>query len=318
MKLLLAGDEELSAAEVEQIVEAADGVEVIWCRTPEETMAVIAAADALHGVPSRQEFLLAERLRWIQYPGAGVDKVLKIPEIVAGNVVVTNCRGAFAVTMAEYTLGAMLYFSRSLGFFTRMQMEQRWEQQAARPNLNEINGLTLGIVGLGDTGRAIATRATAFDMEVLAIAATTNKPDYAHSVWGIDRLDELLERSDFVVLTVPLTPDTYELIGRQQLARMKPSAYLINICRGPVVDEQALVAALEAGHLAGAALDVFSQEPLAKESKLWAMENVLITPHVSGDSTQHRRRVIGVLLENLRRFQAGEPLVNVVDKGRGY
>ena len=318
MKLLLAGDEELTASEVERIDAEGLGIELIWSRSPEQTLAAITDVDALHGVPSRQAFLAANKLRWIQYPGAGVDKVLQIEEIVKSDVVVTNCRGAFAVTMAEYTLGVILYFTRALGLCTRMQMQQYWSQTMARPKLHEINGATLGIIGLGDTGRAIATRAIAFGMEVLALARSTDKPGYEYPVWGIDRLDELLERADFVVVSVPLTDATQGMIGQAQLACMKPSAYLINICRGPVIDEEALVRALETEQIAGAALDVFELEPLAEDSRLWTMKNVLITPHISGDSTQHRRRVIDILLENLRRFCAAENLINVVDKNRGY
>lgn len=319
MILLISGDEEMTAAQAERIRTSAPEVEVIWSQSGEESAAAIEQAHVLLGLPTREEFCAARQLQWIQYPGAGVEKLWAIPELIASKVVVTNAGDIFADTMAEYTWGMMLYFTRAFPFLARMQAQPRWAQAAARPLLGELRGLTLGIVGLGAAGHAIARRAKPFGVEVLAATRSAKpQPEYLDALWKMDRLDELLARSDFVVLAVALTPQTRGLMGAAQLARMKPTAYLINISRGAVVQEPALIDVLERGNIAGAALDVFAREPLTQESKLWTMDNVFITPHIAGDSHRHRPRLIALLLENLRRFQTREPLVNVVDKRRGY
>ena len=319
MKLLISGDEEMTDIDFDRVKTALPDVDVVWSQSPEETAKVIPEADVLLGMPSRQEFLAAKKLKWIQYPGAGVEKLLKLKELVESDVIVTNARGIFIDALAEHTFATMLYFSRALGHFSQAQNGKRWEQSWGRGVVREIVGLTLGIIGYGDTGDAIAKRAAAFGMRVVGVSASKKeKPAYVDTLWTGDGLDELLKISDFVVLTVPLTSQTKGMMGAEQLGLMKPTAYLINISRGLIVDEGALIKTLEERRIAGAALDVFYDEPLPAESEFWEMDNVLVTPHVAGDSDNHRERLIAVLQKNVRRFREGEPLINLVDKHRGY
>jgi phosphoglycerate dehydrogenase-like enzyme len=263
----------------------------------------------------------AKRLRWIQVTAAGVGSLL-FPALVESDVVVTNGRGIHAVAMAEHTLGVILAFVRKLHLARDEQMRRRWTQKelcTGRPEFGELAGRTLGLVGLGKVGEAIAARARALGLRVIAVRRHPRpEPAPADEQWGPDRLSDLLAIADFLVLVVPLTAGTRGLIGREQLARMKSSAILINLGRGKLVDEEALLEVLGAGRIGGAALDVFGEEPLPAESPLWGMPHVIVTPHVSGIGPRYWERAMDLFARNLRAFRAGEPLVNVVDKRAGY
>ena len=319
MRLLISGDEEMTEVDFDRIKSGLPDVDVTWSQSSEETANIIPEADVLLGKPSGEELQAAKKLKWIQYPGAGVEQLLKVPGLIESDVIVTNAGGVFDSTMAEHTFAMILYFSRALKYFSQAQGERRWEQDTGRHLVREIPGLTIGIVGLGGTGHAIAKRAKAFGMNVLGVSASKKeRPEYVDALWTRDELPELLGKSDFLVLSLPLTVQTKGMIASDQFRLMKPGAILINISRGPIVVEGALIEALEGKQIAGAALDVFDSEPLPKENKLWGMENVLITPHVAGDSDRHRERVIDLLVKNIHRFQNGEPLINLVDKTKGY
>jgi len=282
----------------------------------------LSAADiVLGGAVRRDNFGAAKRLRWIQVTAAGVGHLL-FPELVESDVVVTNGRGIHAVAMAEHTIGVILAFVRKLHLARDEQHRRRWTQKemwAGAPELGELGGRTLGLVGLGSVGAAIALRARALGLRVVAVRRNP-KPDPgpADEQWGPERLPDLLARADFVVLAAPLTAETRGLIGREQLARMKPGAFLVNLGRGKLVDEDALVECLREGRIAGAALDVFRAEPLPAASPLWDMPHVIVTPHVSGLGPRYWERSVDLFARNLRAFSAGEPLVNVVDKRAGY
>lgn len=256
------------------------------------------------------------RLRWVHSRSAGVEHLL-FPALVESPVVLTNGRGVFAAGLAEFVAAAILYFAKGLGRMRRGQQARRWD-----PFLVEwLRGRTLGIVGYGDIGRAVAERMRGFGMRVIGLRrrpeASVGDP-HLDEVLGPERLDELMERSDYVVVSTPLTPATRGLVGARAIAAMKPSAVLVNVGRGPAVDEAALVAALQAGRIRGAALDVFDQEPLAAAHPLWGLDNVLLSPHC-GDHTQGwLEAAMQAFLENLERFRRGEPLAGVVDKHRGY
>lgn len=270
----------------------------------------------------------APRLRWIQSLSAGVDRV--DPATFHG-LTLTNASGVAAVPMAEYAIGTMLMFAKGFPHMLRRQGERAWDR---RFQAREIAGKTCGIVGMGAIGGETATRAHALGMRVLAIrrSATRRGPlalnaserpldpaaGDAHELLPPADLPYLLAESDYVVLATPLTPETRGLIGAGELARMKRDAVLINIGRGQVVDEGALIGALQAGSIAGAALDVFQQEPLPAESPLWGMENVIVTPHFSAGSDRYQDRLADMVRDNLRRYLADEPLRNVVDLHRGY
>jgi phosphoglycerate dehydrogenase-like enzyme len=261
------------------------------------------------------------RLRWIHSATAGVGGALH-PDLVESPVVLTNSAGIHAAPIAETVIAMVLHFARGLDVAVRAQAERRWHREpfeSADPAVREVDGLTLGILGYGGIGSEVAARAAALGMRVVA-ARRTPEPAPAHVelLSGEDALQRLLPRSDVLVVSVPETSETRGLIGRAELLRLPPGAVLINVARGRVIDEEALVTALREGRLRGAGLDVFHTEPLPPDSPLWTMPNVLVTPHVSGTSTRFWRRQVDLIVANLHRYLAGEPLLNTVDKRAGY
>lgn len=290
--------------------------------TREECDALLPHADVVLGVALRpRNFAAATRVRWVHSTAAGVGHVL-FPELVESPIVVTNARGLHARSMAEHVLGVMLAFTRRLHVSRDMQAARRWTQAElwrGSPSFGELDGATLGIVGFGRIGQAIGAAARAFGMRVIAVRRHP-RPEAAPAdeQWGPGRLGELLEQADWIVVAAPHTPETNRLLGPAEFARMKPGARLVNIARGALVDEAALVEALRSGRLAGAALDVMEEEPLPPGSPLWSMPEVILTPHTSGVGPRFWERIAGQFAANLRRFLAGEPLENVVDKRSGY
>lgn len=284
--------------------------------------AQLADVDVVLGFAVRREnFARARRLRWIHSTAASVTGVL-FPELVESEVVVTNARGLHAVSMAEHALAMMLAFARQLHLSRDAQHERRWsqsEQWSNAPGFGQLDGATLGLVGVGAVGGALARRARGLGMHVIAVRrrAQSPAPD-VDEVWGPERLHALLERSDFVVIAAPLTPATRGLIDAAALARMKPGALLVNLGRGALVDEPALLEALRSGRLAGAALDVFAEEPLPADSPWWSLPQVLATPHVSGVGPAYWERSVEMFSANLRAFVSDAPLFNVVNKREGY
>lgn len=288
----------------------------------EECEALLPAADVVLGFALRpHNFARGGRVRWVHSTAAGVGPLL-FPELVESRVVVTNARGVHARAMAEHVLGLMLAFTRRLHVSRDLQLARRWAQAdlvSAVPTFGELHGATLGLVGFGRIGQAVGAAARAFGMHVLAVRRhPAADPAPAHEQWGPDRLGELLERSDWLVLAAPHTRETERLLGPAEFARLKDGARLVNIARGALVDEAALVAALGSGRLAGAALDVAAEEPLPPRSPLWTLPEVILTPHTSGVGPRLWDRVREQFAGNLRRFLAGEPLENVVDKRSGY
>jgi phosphoglycerate dehydrogenase-like enzyme len=292
-------------------------------RTREEADRLLPEADIVLGwAVTRENFPRAARLRWIQVTAAGLGGLL-FPEMVQSAVVVTNGRGLYGVPMAEHTIGVMLSIARKLHLCRDAQRERRWEAHrlwTEPPAVAQLQGATLGLVGLGSIGGEIARRARALGMRVLAVRRHPDRHDggLADVQWGPEELPRLLEASDWVVLAAPLTAATRGLIGAEALRRMRPDAVLVNLGRGALVDEPALLSALRAGRIAGAALDVFAEEPLPAESPLWDLPQVLITPHVSGLGPRYWERATDLFAENLRRHLEGRALINVVDKQAGY
>ncbi len=252
-------------------------------------------------------------LRWIHTISAGVDHLL-FPELRDSDAILTNASGVFNIPIAETVMAYILAVVKRLPEFWARQREHRWEKLPLR----ELRGLTVGVIGLGDIGTEVARLCRAFGMRVLGLRRRPAPSDIADEVMPPDRLHDLIARSAFVVIAVPLTAETRGMIGRAELAAMKPDAWLINISRGAIVDEEALMEALREGRIGGACLDVFAQEPLPPDSPLWDLPNVIITPHNSWSSPHIEEREIDLFLENLRRYVAGEPLLNVVDKQAGY
>jgi phosphoglycerate dehydrogenase-like enzyme len=257
---------------------------------------------------------LAPRLRWLHTPSAGVDHLL-IPPVLERGITITNSAGVHAIPIAEFVLALLLAHVKRLAGYRAAQAEARWERGLEPAELYER---TLLILGVGGIGQAIADRAAAFGMRVWGSRRSPRPMPGVERVVGMDGWRPLLPEADFVVVAAPLTPETRGMLDGSAFAAMRRTAYLVNIARGAIVDEAAMLEALRAGRIAGAALDTFEQEPLSPEHPLWALPNVLITPHTTSGSPRMRERQVALFSENLRRFRNNEPLLNVVDPAVGY
>jgi len=254
------------------------------------------------------------RLQWIQSSAAGLDHCL-VPSVVDSEIVVTSASGVLADQVADHTFALATALLRSLPVFFRAQAKKEFIRRPTR----DLHRATVGIVGFGGNGRRLAEVLAPFKTTILATDMfPVDKPDHVEALWHADRLDDLLQAVDLLILAAPLTEQTRGMIDSRALALMKPDAILVNVARGPLVVERDLVAALHAGKLAGAAVDVTDPEPLPPESPLWEMPQVLITPHVGGQSARRIDDMTDFFCENLRRWQAGEPLNNWVDKQLGF
>lgn len=287
-----------------------------------ETLARIPEADVLFASNLRPAHIVAAtRLRWFHTPVAGVGHLL-FPELAASDIAFTNGRGMSAETIAEHVVGVTLAMFRKLPQAFRAQAERRWAQDeiATPPACRMIAGSRALVVGLGAIGLAVAQTLAALGARVVGVRRRIPDewPPGVAAIHTPDRLRELLPDADLVVLAAPQTKDTRHMIGAEELAAMHREALLVNVSRGGLIDEPALVAALAAHRIAGAALDVFEEEPLRADHPLWTFPHVLITPHTSGFRPDHWDAAVGMFAENLRRFAAGEPLLNVVDKQSGY
>jgi phosphoglycerate dehydrogenase-like enzyme len=264
------------------------------------------------------EFAVAARLRWIQSPAAGVAGLL-FPELRDSQVLLTNARGIHGDAMAEHVIGVAIVLFRQIHRSIRRQVGFRWTKDP-QSQFRILRGSRMAVIGLGAIGQAVAERAAAMGMDVVAVRRTPSAPHPASvsAVYPPGDLDAVLATADVVVLAAPLTAETRGLIGRAQLRRMKRDAILINVSRGKLVNEDELAAELAEGTIAGAALDVFEHEPLEPDSPLWHLSDVVITPHTSAFRSDYWTLAVGLFASNLTRFERGEPLVNVVDKAAGY
>jgi phosphoglycerate dehydrogenase-like enzyme len=261
----------------------------------------------------RQHWTSLPDLRWVHVGAAGVDAMV-FPELLESDVILTNARGAFDEPVAEFGLALILMFAKRLNETMINQLERRWKHEETQL----LSERTVAVIGFGAIGHLIGRKCRALGMRVVGVRLSGEAHPDADEMHTIDALDSVLENSDYVVLVLPETRETQLAIGAAQLRRMRPDAVLINLGRGSAVDEMALAAALEAGTIRGAASDVFQREPLAEDHPLWAQRNAVITPHMAFDVDQWQRRVVDGFLENLTRYRAGEPLINQIDKSRGY
>jgi D-2-hydroxyacid dehydrogenase (NADP+) len=288
--------------------------ETLRRRLPDADIAFSAAID-------RRAFSSLPRLRWVQSPAAGVGGMLG-PELVASTVVVTSARGVRARAIAEHVLGVTIALARQLPLVFRKQALREWalDEIETAGRVRTLKGRRMTIVGLGSIGLEVAGIAAPFGMRVSAIRRRVDPacPPSVEEVLPPEGLLDLLSRTDVVVLSAPLTAETQHLIGAEALDRIKPGALLVNVGRGKLVDDEAVVAALKDGRLAGAALDVFTKEPLDPASPYWDLPNVIVTPHISGSMEDYWTPLVALFAENLKRFEAGRPLVNVIDKLAGY
>jgi phosphoglycerate dehydrogenase-like enzyme len=292
--------------------------------TPEPVLDGIADAEVYFGFGiARDAFREARRLRWVHSGAAGIGGSL-FPEMLDSEVLLTNSAGIYAEPMADQALAMMLYFTRALDGAVAGMRAREWRREAIvgpGGGVTELAGAVVGIVGYGGIGRALGRRASALGMRIWALRRSRpagEQPEEVERISGASGLEELLCGSDYVVLTVPETSETKGLIGERELALMPRSSVLINVARGRILDEEALAAALSAGRLRGAGLDVFREEPLPPDSPLWELDNVLITPHIGGTSQRFWDRQTELMIRNIGNYLADLPLENLVDKRLGY
>lgn len=291
-----------------------------YCADRELLAQAIADADIYMGWMNRDLFLAAKNLKWVQSPSSGINYYLDIPEFVTSSTLLTSARGTHAGCLAESTMGMILAFNRGIRGSILHQRDHHWAGRELRPGMLELRGSTMGIIGLGAVGCTIAERAAPFGMRIIACDLfPPTKPACVESLGGLDQLDELLRQSDYVVVTVPWTAQTKDMIGAKQIALMKPTAMLIGISRGGIINQDALIAALREGRLRAAALDVCHPEPLPPDSELWDLDNLLLTPHIAGGTQFEGEYILDIFRENLGRFVSGNlPLRNQIDKARGF
>jgi phosphoglycerate dehydrogenase-like enzyme len=269
-----------------------------------------------------EQFTSAQKLRWIHAPTAAVHQLL-FPELVKSDVVLTNAREVHGPVVAEHVIALIFALAKKIPQAARLQQKRVWGQDAMwndGPRPREIAGATLGLIGLGSIGRTVARMASALGMRVIAVREHLGKekPEEVSEVYAPAQLNDLLSQSDYIVMAAPLTDATRGLMNVERLAAMRPDGYLINVGRGPQVDEVALADALRNRRIAGAALDVFEREPLPPDSPLWELEDLLITPHTAGLTEKLWKRHYALFSENLRRYLAREPLLFIVEKQKGY
>ena len=320
MKVLMT-DAHLGDSFVEQLQAEFPQVEFIAATNIEEQLREAADADVICGWPDSPDVVeAASRLRWIHCPGTGIDKIMaEMPTLADSDVVLTNARGPHANPMADHVLWMMLSLSHRGRGMAEDQRLSRWEAEKYSHAFVELSGSTMGILALGDIGKAIARRAYGFDIDVYAVDINpVTPPPQVREVWGMERLDELMQMCDWFVVTAPLTAETRGMIDRRRIGLMKPSSYLIVISRGGIVDEDALADALREGRIAGAGIDATAIEPLPQESPLWELDNVVLSPHASALTPEMYEGRRQIFRENMRRFLGNEPFLYVCDKRTGF
>jgi phosphoglycerate dehydrogenase-like enzyme len=265
----------------------------------------------------RNVFGMCPNLRWVHSRSVGLERTL-FPELMESSVPLTNGTGVFSASLGEFTLAAILYFAKDFRRMIRNQKAGVWEAFDVMP----VAGYTVGIVGYGDIGRAIAARVRPLGMTVLAVKRHASRPRGAdllvEQTYGPEQRIEMLSRCDYVVVAAPLTSETRGMIGEPEFATMKPMAVVINVGRGPVINEEALISALSNGRIKGAALDVFDHEPLPQDHPFYRLENVLLSPHCADHTPDWLDQAMQFFIAQFERFRKGEPLLNVVDKKLGY
>lgn len=301
--------------EVRPILEKAwPGLPVDYGTGREFFARVIGEAEILYTYRFPHELLKnARRPRWIQGTGAGADQFMPFEDLPAG-VLLTNAAGINADIVADFAIGLLLALQYNLKRSVEQRREHVWKRELSDP----LAGKTLAVIGLGRIGKGVARRAKAMGMRVVGTRWSASPAPDVDAVFAPGDLHQVLRQADHVILTVPLTPATIHLLDGKALEAMRPTAYLMNLSRGRVVDEAALIEALRTRRIAGAALDVFNKEPLPAESPLWEIDNLILTPHIGGDMKDFLQRTVEIFCANLGRYLRGEPLLNPVDPLRGY
>jgi phosphoglycerate dehydrogenase-like enzyme len=305
--------------EVPRLAELSDQAEIRCASSVEELRAMLPGAEVMLGwnfraASLREAWSAVDSLRWIHWAGAGVDAAM-FDELVASDIQFTNARGVFDRPMAEWVLGMIIAFAKGFPATLACQARGEWQHRLSE----QVAGKRVLVVGVGSIGRAVGRLLRSVDMvvEVVGRSARDGDPDFGH-VFAIEDLPVCLPRADYVVLITPLTEQTRDLFAADEFAAMKPQARFINIGRGALVVEDALLKALQEGGIAGAALDVFVEEPLPSQSPFWTAPNCLVSPHMSGDYAEFETTMAAQFVENWRRYLAGKALLNRVDKRLGF
>ena len=301
--------------EVEAMLnDAPSEVEIHFLPPGEQPGDHLSGIEIIYGSISEADFPKAGSLRWVHQPHAGVEGFM-YPAFKASDVVLTNCRRLYGRQISEHAFALLLSLTRSIPAQLEFMKRKHWE----RVPCIELAGMTMGILGLGGIGRAVAARAKAFEFNVIAVdPESMEKPDTVTQLGKLDWLPEMMAQSNVVMVCCPSTPETHKLLSHEQFNLLPDGSYLVNVSRGRIVDEDALIAALRNGKLAAAGLDVTYVEPCPPDSPLWTEPNVILTGHSAGASQHIRARAMQLFVENLHRYVRGEPLENVVDKQKGY
>ncbi len=313
------GTDHVGTQYANELIDSFPEIEFVVAYDPADHPAAIRDADAFFGWPSGDAFAVAEQLKWIACPGMGIDKIVAYQNIVDSDVPITNAPGTHVTSMGDHVIGAMIGLTHRFHEAFEDRQKKTWDTEKYASRITEITGTTVGIFGLGAIGRAVAERVTAFDTTTYAIdPAPSNVPDSITECWDLDRLDDLVKVSDFLVIAAPVLDTTRGSIDARRIAMMPKGSYIIVISRGEIVDEDALCDALESGHLAGAALDATAVEPLEDDSRLWTLDNVILTPHSSALTPELYEMRRQTFKANLRKFAAGEDLMNICNKTAGF
>lgn len=320
MKVLIGPNQMHVENAINEMKEKYPEIEFDVCLERDELVESIADADAYIGFLTSEAFAAAKNLKWIQSPASGVNYFLDVEGLRESDVVLTSAAGTHGGSVAESAIAMMLAYTRGIRESVQCQPAHNWAMREIRAKNTELGGCTAGLVGFGQIGRALAQRLAGFEMRIIAVDKfPKNKPDHVHELWGMDRLDDLLAESDFVITLVPYTDETVNLIGEAELAKMKPTAMLVGMSRGGIINEDAMIKALKEGTIAFAACDVFETEPLPEDSELWDLDNMLVAAHIAGGTQREYERIMPIIFENLDKFAKGEtPLRNQVDKVAGF
>ena len=294
--------------------DAPSEAEVTFLPDGEKLADHLSSVEVLFGILSESDFDRADALKWVQQPHAGAEGHL-YEKFRNSDIVLTNAGGLFGPQIAEHAFALLLSLTRQIHTQLEFMKSKQWR---GAPCL-ELAGMTMGIIGLGGIGRAVANRAKAFEFRVIAVdPEDMQPPESVDRLEKMDYLPEFMSQSDVVIVCCPITAETHKLLSQDLFDRLKAGSFLVNVSRGKVVDEEAMIAALRSGKLAGAGLDVTYTEPCPQDSPLWTLPNVILTSHSAGGSQHFPKRTMGRFVENLHRYVKGEPLQNVVDKEKGY
>ncbi len=320
MKILIGPNQMHVEKAVDEMKEKYPDVDFEVCLDRDKVADAIADADAYIGFLDTSTFQAAKKLKWVQSPASGVNYFLAVDGLPESDVVLTSAAGTHGGSVAESAIAMVLAFTRGIRASVQNQPEHNWAMREIRAQNTELGGCTAGLIGFGQIGRNLAQRLAGFEMRIIAVDLfPKDKPDYVAELWGMDKLDDLLAESDFVFSLVPYTEDTVNLIGEAEIAKMKPSAMLIGMSRGGIINEDAMAKALQDGTIACAACDVFETEPLPEDSPLWDIPNLLVAAHIAGGTQRELDRIMPIIWDNLERFTTGEsPLRNQVDKTAGF